>query len=65
MKVPSGIPWRRKIASLNYLLASHAWRLRIRVINVVDLMDVIDRVPARGTPGMDMPEVREWRWGKP
>jgi xylulose-5-phosphate/fructose-6-phosphate phosphoketolase len=50
-------------------------------------MDVIDRVPATGTPGlylkqqlqnkliehrryitthgMDMPEVREWHWGKP
>jgi xylulose-5-phosphate/fructose-6-phosphate phosphoketolase len=26
LKVTSGIPWRRKIASLNYLLASHVWR---------------------------------------
>ena len=23
---PAGLPWRRKIASLNYLLASHVWR---------------------------------------
>jgi len=26
LKVTSQIPWRRKIASLNYLLASHVWR---------------------------------------
>jgi xylulose-5-phosphate/fructose-6-phosphate phosphoketolase len=26
LKVTNGIPWRRKIASLNYLLASHVWR---------------------------------------
>ena len=26
LKVSSQIPWRRKIASLNYLLASHVWR---------------------------------------
>ena len=26
LKVTSHIPWRRKIASLNYLLASHVWR---------------------------------------
>ena len=26
LKVTSTIPWRRKIASLNYLLASHVWR---------------------------------------
>jgi len=26
LKVASGLPWRRKIASLNYLLASHVWR---------------------------------------
>ncbi|MGC1458971.1 MAG: phosphoketolase family protein [Steroidobacteraceae bacterium] len=26
LKVSAGIPWRRKIASLNYLLASHVWR---------------------------------------
>ncbi len=26
LKVTAGIPWRRKIASLNYLLASHVWR---------------------------------------
>ncbi|WP_027995033.1 phosphoketolase family protein [Simplicispira psychrophila] len=26
LKVTSEIPWRRKIASLNYLLASHVWR---------------------------------------
>ena len=26
LKVTLGIPWRRKIASLNYLLASHVWR---------------------------------------
>ncbi|MEP6740598.1 MAG: phosphoketolase family protein, partial [Caldimonas sp.] len=26
LKVTSCIPWRRKIASLNYLLASHVWR---------------------------------------
>jgi xylulose-5-phosphate/fructose-6-phosphate phosphoketolase len=26
LKVSSHIPWRRKIASLNYLLASHVWR---------------------------------------
>jgi xylulose-5-phosphate/fructose-6-phosphate phosphoketolase len=26
LKVTSDIPWRRKIASLNYLLASHVWR---------------------------------------
>ena len=26
LKVTSNIPWRRKIASLNYLLASHVWR---------------------------------------
>ncbi len=26
LKVSSGLPWRRKIASLNYLLASHVWR---------------------------------------
>jgi len=26
LKVTSAIPWRRKIASLNYLLASHVWR---------------------------------------
>ena len=26
LKVTSGLPWRRKIASLNYLLASHVWR---------------------------------------
>ncbi len=26
LKVTSRIPWRRKIASLNYLLASHVWR---------------------------------------
>ena len=26
LKVANGIPWRRPIASLNYLLTSHAWR---------------------------------------
>ena len=26
LKVTRGLPWRRKIASLNYLLASHVWR---------------------------------------
>src|SRR6202045_2233361 len=26
LKVTSNLPWRRKIASLNYLLASHVWR---------------------------------------
>ena len=26
LKVTLGIPWRRKLASLNYLLASHVWR---------------------------------------
>jgi xylulose-5-phosphate/fructose-6-phosphate phosphoketolase len=26
LKVTNDIPWRRKIASLNYLLASHVWR---------------------------------------
>ena len=26
LKVTAGIPWRREIASLNYLLASHVWR---------------------------------------
>ncbi len=26
LKVASHLPWRRKIASLNYLLASHVWR---------------------------------------
>jgi xylulose-5-phosphate/fructose-6-phosphate phosphoketolase len=26
LKVTSGLPWRRKIASLNYVLASHVWR---------------------------------------
>jgi xylulose-5-phosphate/fructose-6-phosphate phosphoketolase len=26
LKVTSCLPWRRKIASLNYLLASHVWR---------------------------------------
>ena len=26
LKVASGIPWRRPIASLNYLLSSHVWR---------------------------------------
>jgi xylulose-5-phosphate/fructose-6-phosphate phosphoketolase len=26
LKVTSAIPWRRRIASLNYLLASHVWR---------------------------------------
>ncbi len=26
LKVTNGLPWRREIASLNYLLASHVWR---------------------------------------
>jgi xylulose-5-phosphate/fructose-6-phosphate phosphoketolase len=26
LKVSAGLPWRRKIASLNYLLSSHVWR---------------------------------------
>jgi phosphoketolase len=26
LKVTSHLPWRRKIASLNHLLASHVWR---------------------------------------
>jgi xylulose-5-phosphate/fructose-6-phosphate phosphoketolase len=26
LKVTAGLPWRKPIASLNYLLASHAWR---------------------------------------
>ncbi|HEV3223523.1 MAG TPA: phosphoketolase family protein [Puia sp.] len=26
LKITRGIPWRRKIASLNYLLSSHVWR---------------------------------------
>ena len=26
LKVTNGIPWRRPIASLNYLLSSHVWR---------------------------------------
>ena len=26
LKVTRGLPWRRKIASLNYLLSSHVWR---------------------------------------
>jgi len=26
LKSPRNLPWRRKIASLNYLLASHVWR---------------------------------------
>ena len=26
LKITRGLPWRRKIASLNYLLASHVWR---------------------------------------
>ena len=55
LKVTKELPWRRDIASLNYLLASHVWQqdhngfthqdlrehlpaLRMRVINVVDLM---------------------------
>ena len=28
LKVTSTLPWRRKISSLNYLLASHVWRQR-------------------------------------
>jgi hypothetical protein len=27
LKVTLELPWRRKIASLNYLLASHVWKL--------------------------------------
>jgi xylulose-5-phosphate/fructose-6-phosphate phosphoketolase len=26
LKVTAGLPWRRKLASLNYLLSSHVWR---------------------------------------
>jgi xylulose-5-phosphate/fructose-6-phosphate phosphoketolase len=26
LKITNGIPWRRKISSLNYLLSSHVWR---------------------------------------
>ncbi len=26
LKVTAGLPWRRRLASLNYLLASHVWR---------------------------------------
>jgi xylulose-5-phosphate/fructose-6-phosphate phosphoketolase len=26
LKITAGLPWRRKIASLNYLLASHVWQ---------------------------------------
>ncbi len=26
LKVTSKLPWRRKIASVNYILASHVWR---------------------------------------
>ena len=26
LKITNGLPWRQKIASLNYLLASHVWR---------------------------------------
>jgi xylulose-5-phosphate/fructose-6-phosphate phosphoketolase len=26
LKVTAGLPWRRKIASLNYILSSHVWR---------------------------------------
>ncbi len=26
LKITAGLPWRRKIASLNYLLTSHVWR---------------------------------------
>ena len=26
LKITAGLPWRRKIASLNYLLSSHVWR---------------------------------------
>jgi len=26
LKVTAGLPWRRRIASLNYMLASHVWR---------------------------------------
>jgi xylulose-5-phosphate/fructose-6-phosphate phosphoketolase len=26
LKISAGLPWRRKIASLNYLLASHVWQ---------------------------------------
>ena len=26
LKITAGLPWRRKISSLNYLLASHVWR---------------------------------------
>ncbi len=26
LKVTAGLPWRRKVASLNYLLSSHVWR---------------------------------------
>src|SRR6478736_2310636 len=32
LKVTSHLPWRRKIASLNYLLASHVWRQDLNVV---------------------------------
>jgi hypothetical protein len=32
LKLTNHIPWRRPIASLNYLLSSHIWR-RIKIVN--------------------------------
>jgi phosphoketolase len=76
LKVTAELTWRRRIASLNYVLASYVWQ-----------QDVINCLPQLGasgaavkklvqdklvehkqyidTYGQGMPEIQHWKWGNP
>ena len=52
LKVTRGIPWRRPIASLNYLLSSHVWRQDHNGFSHQDpgFIDHVDQQEGRGHP---------------
>jgi xylulose-5-phosphate/fructose-6-phosphate phosphoketolase len=67
LTVTSYLPWRRKIASLNYLLASHVWRQghngfthHMTVLNDLDrfhlVMGTSGRLPQTGAKGLHLKE---------
>ena len=54
LKVTSHLPWRRKIASLNILLASHVWRQDHNGFTHQDpgFLDVVVNKEGRNCPGL-------------
>lgn len=65
LKTSRHIPWRRLIASLNYLLTSHVWRQDHNGFSHQDpvLQDkLIEHQQYITDHGEDMPEVRNWKW---